>query len=254
MPWFGTSGLACVRSCDSNARLLGPGCAAELPRGGEVVSTRCRPRQRPCAVQPQQHVLRWPRCSPVRHKILPQLDTASDQIVAVEIAYIGAFAARAEAFLAAFAPPFQRRYQSGDVTAQPFDALALVWRARHRRIQREPVTCDLTPGVASHRSLRPTGRPATKAPGLSRSVARSIGSFAGANGASNFPPAPSTTSKKRSSVLTGCYVCRRPSCFKTAPNSRTMGRPSMAIDRLTARTLSQYATRTGDQPTLDAAL
>ena len=38
------------------------------------------------------------------------------------------------------AQPFQRQCRSGDVAAQPLDPLTLVWRTRHRRIQREPVS------------------------------------------------------------------------------------------------------------------
>jgi len=36
--------------------------------------------------------------------------------------------------------PFQRQSGSGDESAQPLDPLTLVWRTRHRRIQRESVT------------------------------------------------------------------------------------------------------------------
>ena len=38
------------------------------------------------------------------------------------------------------AQPFQRQGGSGDVSTQPLDPVTLMWRAGHRRIQREPVS------------------------------------------------------------------------------------------------------------------
>jgi len=38
------------------------------------------------------------------------------------------------------AQPFQRQCGSGDVSTQPLDPVTLVWRTRHRRIQREAVS------------------------------------------------------------------------------------------------------------------
>ena len=38
------------------------------------------------------------------------------------------------------AQPFQRQGGSGDVSTQPLDPVTLMWRTRHRRIQREPVS------------------------------------------------------------------------------------------------------------------
>ena len=38
------------------------------------------------------------------------------------------------------AQPFQRQGGSGDVSTQPLNPVTLVWRTRHRRIQREPVS------------------------------------------------------------------------------------------------------------------